>query len=136
MRRPSVLLVDGRCTALAACQAMLWRRDRDICGLSIPKSLPASVCDHDKLNLDRVLANPRVLGHHHCKPGQHKTSNHLMREAAGMHQSLGDAARNPGKPLQGMAFVGCHSLTSPSEPIKEKITRIWAADYREHVGEN
>jgi hypothetical protein len=107
-----------------------------ICGLSILKSLPARLRDHDKLDLDRVLANPRVLGHHHCEPGQHKTSNHLRREAVSMHQSLGDAARNPGKPLQGIAFVGCHWLTSPGEPIEEKVTRIWTADYREHVGGN
>jgi hypothetical protein len=28
-------------------------------GWSIPNSLPARVRDHDKLNLDRVFANPR-----------------------------------------------------------------------------
>ena len=127
---PGAVVVSG--DALEAGVAM-----KRFAGWSIPNGLPARVRDHDKLNLDRVFANPRDLGYHRCKPAQHKTGNHLMREAVGMHQTLGDAARNPGKPLQGMVFVGCHLSSLPSEPtnlIKEKITRIWTADYRQQHG--
>jgi hypothetical protein len=106
-------------------------------GWSIPNSLAARVRDHDKLNLDRAFTNPRDLGYHRCKPGQHKTCNHLMREAVRMHQTLGDAARNPGQPSQGLVFVGCHLIFPPErahQTIKEKVTRIWTADYRQHRG--
>jgi hypothetical protein len=103
---PPVLLAFLALEAGAAIEALA--------SSSIPNSLPARVRDHDKLNLDRVFANPRGLGYHRCKPAQHKASNHLMREAVGMHQTLGDAVRNPSKPLQGTVFVWCHLSCLPS----------------------
>jgi hypothetical protein len=74
----------------------------------IPNRLSPGVRDHNKLNLDRLFANSRNVGHLRCESLQHKASNQLMREAMGKHQGLGDAARNVGKPLQSTAFVVCH----------------------------
>jgi hypothetical protein len=74
----------------------------------IPNRLSTGVRDHDKLNLDRLFANSRHVGHLRCESVPHKASYQLMGEAMGKHQGLGDATRNVGKPLQGTAFVDCH----------------------------
>jgi hypothetical protein len=74
----------------------------------VPNRLSTGVRDHDKLNLDRLFANSRHVGHLRCESILDKASYQLMREAMGKHQGLGDATRNVGKPLQGTAFVECH----------------------------
>jgi hypothetical protein len=92
---------------------------------SIPNRLPTSVGDHDKLNLDRLFANSRNVGHHCCESVQLKASNQLMREAMGKHQGLGDAARNVGKPLQGTAFFEGHRGLPHQRTIEGNIARTW-----------
>jgi hypothetical protein len=82
--------------------------DRD----PIPNRVSAGVRDHDKLNLDRLFANSRDVGHDGCEFIQHEVVNQLIRKAVGKHQGLGNAARNVGKPLQGSAFVVRHGLPS------------------------
>src|SRR6266478_1541776 len=77
---------------------------------------PAGVRDHDKLNLDRLVADSRGIGNHRYEPSQYKAGNQLMRKAIGEHQCLGDAARNVGKPLQRVVLVGCHAIALASEP--------------------
>ena len=71
---------------------------------------PPRVRDYDKLNLDRLFADSRGIGNHRYEPGQYKAGNQFMREAIGVHQGLGDAARNVGKPLQCEALVWRHAI--------------------------
>jgi hypothetical protein len=83
----------------------------------IPNCLSTGVRDHNELNLDRLFANSRNVGHHRCESVEHKASNQLMREAMGKHQGLGNTAWNVGKPLQGTAFVGRHRASLLGELI-------------------
>jgi hypothetical protein len=121
MRPNAPLPLRSKPTATAAA-ARLMRRKRRLRSINleapadrhpIPSRLSTGVRDHDKLNLDRLFANSRSVGHHRCESVQHKAINQLRREAMGEHQGLGNAARDVGKPLQGTAFVGRHRGLPP-----------------------
>ena len=81
-----------------------------------------------KLNLDRLSADSRGVGHHRCEVGQRKAGNQLMREAMGEHQAFGDAARNVGKQSQCAALVSCHAtvLTARDNVQTPVITNVGA----------
>jgi hypothetical protein len=69
---------------------------------------PSNVRNHDKLNLDRLFANLRHIGHHRHESGLHKAGNQLPSETMGKHEGVGKSARDVGKPLQCVELARSH----------------------------
>ncbi len=77
---------------------------------SIFKRLAPVVRDAVALDLDRRAARPDGLSHHRCKPGEHKSCQHVTPESMGEHGRFGRAVLpGVGEYFEGAPLLVCHA---------------------------